>query len=64
MDIINKIVQFLDGKKTIIGGIIIFVAGGLKAIKAIDESVFEALIAVGGAISVFGVRAAIRKLGK
>jgi hypothetical protein len=60
--IYSKIVNFLDGKKTYIGGAIIFIAGGLKAIKVIDQGVFEAMIAIGGAISAFGIRSAIRKI--
>lgn len=52
----------LDGYKTFIGGAIVFIAGGLLAIKVIDQQTFEALAAIGGAISVVGLRFALKKL--
>ena len=58
----DKIISFLDGKKSYIGGTIVFIAGGLKAIGVIDDSVFQIMISIGGAISVWGLRAAIKKL--
>ena len=57
----KKIIEFLDGKKTFIGGGIIFIAGGLKALKAINQEVFEVLIAIGGAIATYGLRSALKK---
>lgn len=61
---LKKIINFLDGKKTYVGGAVVFIAGGLHALKVIDQPTFEALVAVGGAIAAFGVRHAIAKLGK
>ncbi len=58
----KKVIEFFDGKKTFIGSAIVFVAGGLKALGKIDEQTFQWLVAVGGAISVYGLRQAIRKL--
>lgn len=57
-----KIWDFLDGKKTYIGASVIFVAGGLKALGKIDEEIYQTLVTLGGAISVFGIRDAIRKI--
>lgn len=51
----------LNGYKTYIGAAIIFVAGGLKALNLIDEGIFQTALAVGGAISVFGLRSAMKK---
>lgn len=59
---IKNIWGFLDGKKTYIGSAVIFVAGGLKALGKIDDSTFSWLVAIGGAISVYGIRSAIRKI--
>ncbi len=58
----KKVIEFFEGKKTFIGSAIVFVAGGLKALGKIDEQTFQWLVAVGGAISVYGLRQAIRKL--
>jgi predicted thioredoxin/glutaredoxin len=58
----KKITDFFSGKKTYIGTAIVFVAGGLLAIKAIDQRTFETIVAIGGAIAVYGLRSAIRKL--
>jgi hypothetical protein len=60
--VFEKVLNFLDGKKSYIGGAIIFLAGGLYALKVIDEAVFKALAAIGGAISIGGIRHAIAKL--
>lgn len=53
--------EYLDGKKTMIGAAIVFLAGGLKAIEKIDQDTFETMIAVGGSIAIYGVRFAIEK---
>jgi len=53
---------FLDGKKTFIGALVIFVAGGLKALNKIDEETYKLLLTFGGAVSIYGLRDAIRKL--
>jgi len=54
----------LDGFKTKIGVAIIFVAGGLKALNKIDEETYKLLLTFGGAVSIYGLRDAIRKLEK
>ena len=56
--------NWLNGKKTYIGGAIIFVAGGLKALNFVDEQTFGILITLGSAITVVGLRSAIGKLLK
>ena len=58
----KKIVEFLDGKKTFIGSVIIFIAGGFKALGKIDDETFQWLVALGGAVAAYGLRQAIRKL--
>lgn len=52
--------QYLEGKKTYIGGAVIFLAGGLFALGWIDEAVRDALIALGGGIAVVGFRSAMK----
>jgi hypothetical protein len=54
--------NWLEGKKTIIGAIVIFVGGGLKALGKIDEKTYEFILTLGGSISIYGIRDAIRKL--
>lgn len=58
----KKIIDFLDGKKTYLGTAIVFVAGGLLALKVIDQRTFEILVTIGGSIGAFGLRQAISKL--
>jgi len=58
----KKILAFFDGKKSYIGGAILFLSGGLLAIKVIDQQTFEILAAIAGTITVYGVRDAIKKL--
>jgi hypothetical protein len=58
----QNIISFLDGKKAFIGAAILFAAGGLQAIKFIDDRTFTAIAAIGGAIATFGLRAAITKV--
>jgi len=60
----KKLWDLLEGKKTFIGAAVVFVAGGLKALNSIDESTFAVLAALGGAISVFGLRSALNNLRK
>lgn len=55
-------IEWLDGKKTYIGGFIVFMAGGLLAIKVIDQQTFEWLATIGGAITAVGIRSALKKL--
>jgi hypothetical protein len=54
--------SWLDGKKTIIGAIVVFIGGGLKALGKIDEKTYEFILTLGGAISIYGIRDAIRKI--
>jgi hypothetical protein len=58
----KKIWEWLDGKKTIIASVLIFCAGGAKALGWIDEGSFQTIITIAGAIAVYGIRDAIRKL--
>lgn len=59
MKLVNKVLEFLNGKKTYIGGAIIFVAGGLLALNVIDDETFKVLSAFGGAIAIGGFRHAL-----
>jgi hypothetical protein len=52
---------FLDGYKTYIGGAVVFIAGGLRALEIIDEASYQALLAVGLSIGISGLRAALRR---
>ncbi len=52
--------NFLDGKKTYIGVIILFILGGLFQIGVIDQRTFEVLITLAGGFTAFGVRQAIK----
>ena len=58
----SSIWDLLDGYKTYLGALVIFVAGGLNALGRIDDATLKALIAIGGAISIYGIRDAIKKL--
>lgn len=60
----QKIWDALDGKKRIIGTVVIFIAGGLRAIDVIDEETFKTAIELGGAILAFGLGAALQKRQK
>ena len=51
----KKIWKWLDGKKTIVGVSIHFVAYGLKGIKLVDEETFSALIALGDVVMAGGI---------
>ena len=52
----------LDGHKTQIGVVLLFIAGGLKAVGVIDENVFQAVVIFLGAWTAYGIRDAIKKL--
>ena len=58
----KKIIDFLDGKKTYIASGLLFIAGGLKAVGAIDESMFQIILTIAGTIGLIGVRAALEKV--
>ena len=58
----NKLWEWLNGKKTYIGAAVVFIAGGSKALGWIDDETFTWVAAIGGAISVFGLRAALKKI--
>lgn len=55
-------ISFLNGRKTYIGGAIVFIAGGLQAINVIDQKTFEILATLGGSIAVMGVGHKLAKL--
>ncbi len=57
-----KVWDWLEGKKTYIGAIIIFVAGGLRALEKIDEQTYNTLLTIGGAVSIYGIRNALKKM--
>jgi len=63
-EIIQKFWKIADGYKTKIGVAIIFVAGGLKALNKIDEETYKLLLTFGGAVSIYGLRDAIKKIEK
>jgi len=58
----KKLWEWLDGKKTFFASTLIFCAGGAKALGWIDEGTFQTIITIAGAIAVYGLRDAIRKL--
>ena len=60
----NTVWQFLEGKKSFIGALVIFVAGGLKALGKIDDKTFQWIVTIGGAISVYGLRQALKEMEK
>lgn len=54
--------KFLEGKKTYFGAVVVFVAGGLLALGYIDQKTFEWVVAVGGSITAYGMRDAIKRM--
>ena len=58
----DKFVDWLDGKKTFLGAIALFVLGGLLALNVIDQKTFQMLAAIVGAWTAYGLRTAISKL--
>lgn len=52
----------LDGKKTYLGAAVVFIAGGLLALKKIDDETYKWLITLGEAIALVGLRSAFKKL--
>lgn len=60
----STIATFLEGKKTYIGAAVIFIAGGMKATKNIDDQAYQMLFDTGMAISVLGLRAFLEKVFK
>ncbi len=61
--------KLIDGKKTYIGAAIIFIAGGVKALcdlpvvgVCIDDDTYKVVAAFGGAVAVYGVRRALKKM--
>lgn len=60
----NKITTLIDGHKTRIGAVGIFVVGGLYALGVIDQTEFEKIIAILGAWTAYGLRSAIKKVEK
>ena len=63
-DKLNNIWDKLDGKKSYIGAIIIFLAGGFRALDVLDEEMYKILLALGGSVSVLGLRGAMSRLRK
>ena len=59
-----KIWDWFDGKKSYIGGAIIFIGGGLRAIKAIDDEAFKIIEAIGLSVTAVGLRHALGKVLK
>lgn len=60
--LLTRLWDFLDGYKTYIGGAILFVSGGLRALKVIDEETYLFIMAAGATITTVGFRMAIGKL--
>ncbi len=63
-DKLNNIWDKLDGKKSYIGAIIIFLAGGFRALDVLDEEMYKILLTLGGSVAVLGLRGAIARLRK
>ena len=60
-DGITLIWNLLDGHKTKIGTTIVFIGGGLYAIKVISKETFDLIVVFGGAISGLGLTHAFYK---
>lgn len=65
----NRVSEFLNGKKTYIGGAILFVAGGFNALcrapelgVCLDDKSFEMVAAIGVGVIAVGLRHAISKV--
>lgn len=41
MEMVKKVWEFIDNKKTVFGAVVAFVAGGLFAVGVIDQSMFD-----------------------
>lgn len=52
----------LEGKKTYISVILLFVLGGLKAIGVIDDNLYEGLLPIIGGLTAFGIRSALNRV--
>lgn len=59
----NKILDFLEGKKTYIGALVMAVAGILYGLKKIDETTFKTLQDFGTAICAVGIYHLIKRQG-
>ncbi len=55
MNKIKSVVEFLDGKKTVIGVGIHFIAYGAQGTKLIDEATFQTLIRLGDYVMAVGL---------
>ena len=60
-DGLSMVWNLLDGHKTKIGTAIVFVGGGLYAIKVIGKETFDMIVLFGGAISGVGLTHAFYK---
>ena len=58
----EEIKKWIEGRKTFLGAIALFVAGGLHAVGLVDQKTFEAAAAIIGAWTAWGLRSAIRKI--
>ena len=62
---IQKVWDWSSGKKSYLGGAIIFIGGGLRAINSIDNNTFKIIEAIGLSVTAVGLRHALGKvLGK
>ena len=55
-------VEFIDGKKTYFGAVILFIAGGARALGWIDQKTFEIIATIAASITAYGLRHAIKKI--
>lgn len=61
MNYLTNIWNWLNGKKRVLGILVVFVAGGLNALELLDAETFKWLVGVGGTLSAVGVGHAIIK---
>lgn len=61
---VMAVLNFLDGYKTYIGGSIIFIGGGLRAIEVINDDMFRLIETIGISITAVGLKHAISKVVK
>lgn len=52
----------LNGYKTYIGAVVLFVAGGLLALGVITKEQFDALVTIGSSVVAVGFRSALKKI--
>lgn len=58
----KTVLRLIDGKKTYIGIVALFILGGLKAVEVIDQSLYDTLLLALLGWTGYGLRDAIKKI--